>query len=77
MIIASVKKPLRANSGGGRRSRCTRLISHHGGSRMGRVVCSRRAAPEEIVDVVRWLGSDAASYVTSRSISVDGGFIMR
>lgn len=39
---------------------------------MGRV-----GRPEEIADVVLWLSSDAASYVTGQSISVDGGFIMR
>jgi NAD(P)-dependent dehydrogenase (short-subunit alcohol dehydrogenase family) len=39
---------------------------------MGRV-----GRPEEIADAVLWLCSDAASYVTGQSISVDGGFIMR
>jgi NAD(P)-dependent dehydrogenase (short-subunit alcohol dehydrogenase family) len=39
---------------------------------MGRV-----GRPEEIANVVLWLCSDAASYVTGQSISVDGGFIMR
>ena len=39
---------------------------------MGRV-----GRPEEIASVVLWLCSDAASYVTGQSISVDGGFIMR
>ena len=38
---------------------------------MGRV-----GRPEEIADAVLWLCSDAASYVTGQSISVDGGFIM-
>ena len=31
----------------------------------------------EIADAVLWLCSDAASYVTGQSISVDSGFIMR
>ncbi len=39
---------------------------------MGRV-----GRPEEIADAVLWLSSDAASYVTGQSISVDGGFVMR
>lgn len=39
---------------------------------MGRV-----GRPEEIADAVLWLSSDAASYVTGQSISVDGGFTMR
>jgi len=39
---------------------------------MGR--CGRA---EEIAYAVLWLSSDAASYVTGQSISVDGGFIMR
>jgi len=38
---------------------------------------ARVGRPEEIADAVLWLCSDAASYVTAQSISVDGGFIMR
>ena len=37
----------------------------------------RVGRPEEIADAVLWLCSDAASYVTGQSISVDGGFTMR
>ncbi|MFM0632317.1 SDR family NAD(P)-dependent oxidoreductase [Paraburkholderia xenovorans] len=37
----------------------------------------RHGRPEEIADAVLWLCSDASSYVTGQSISVDGGFIMR
>jgi NAD(P)-dependent dehydrogenase (short-subunit alcohol dehydrogenase family) len=39
---------------------------------MGRV-----GRPEEIANAVLWLCSDAASYMTGQSISVDGGFVMR
>ena len=38
---------------------------------MGRV-----GRPEEIANAVLWLCSDAASYVTGQSTSVDGGFVM-
>ena len=41
------------------------------------VPMGRYGRPEEIADAVLWLCSDAASYVTGQSISVDGGFIMR
>src|SRR6266704_2860818 len=39
---------------------------------MGRV-----GRPEEITNAVLWLCSEAASYMTGQSISVDGGYIMR
>jgi NAD(P)-dependent dehydrogenase (short-subunit alcohol dehydrogenase family) len=41
------------------------------------VPLGRVGRPEEIADTVLWLASDAASYVTGQSISVDGGLTMR
>ncbi|HLY91150.1 MAG TPA: SDR family oxidoreductase [Acetobacteraceae bacterium] len=41
-----------------------------------RVPMGRVGRPEEIASAVLWLCSDAASYVTGQSISVDGGFVM-
>jgi NAD(P)-dependent dehydrogenase (short-subunit alcohol dehydrogenase family) len=44
---------------------------------MEKAVPMRRVGrPEEVADVVLWLSSDAASYITGQSISVDGGQIM-
>jgi NAD(P)-dependent dehydrogenase (short-subunit alcohol dehydrogenase family) len=41
------------------------------------VPMKRLGRPEEITDAVLWLCSEAASYVTGQSISVDGGYVMR
>lgn len=41
------------------------------------VPLQRHGRAEEIADVVLWLSSDASSYVTGQSISVDGGLTMR
>src|SRR5438552_2144436 len=41
------------------------------------VPMGRYGRAEEIADAVLWLCSQAASYVTGQSISVDAGFIMR
>ena len=35
--------------------------------------CSAMATPREQADVVIWLTSDQASFVTGESIAVDGG----
>ncbi|GHB73849.1 short chain dehydrogenase [Streptomyces viridiviolaceus] len=37
----------------------------------------RLGNPEEIADVVLWLGSDAASFVTGHAVAVDGGWLAR
>ncbi|MDA3644243.1 glucose 1-dehydrogenase [Saccharopolyspora indica] len=37
----------------------------------------RLGAPREIADVVLWLGSDAASFVTGHCVAVDGGWLAR
>jgi NAD(P)-dependent dehydrogenase (short-subunit alcohol dehydrogenase family) len=41
------------------------------------VPMGRYGRPEEIADVVLFLCSEVASYVTGQSISIDGGFVMR
>jgi len=41
------------------------------------VPMGRMGKAEEIADAVLWLCSQASSYVTGQSISVDGGLLMR
>jgi NAD(P)-dependent dehydrogenase (short-subunit alcohol dehydrogenase family) len=41
------------------------------------VPMQREGRPEEIASTVLFLCSEAASYITGQSISVDGGFVMR
>ena len=40
---------------------------------LSRTPLKRLGAPEEVADVVAWLASDAASYVTGEIVTVDGG----
>jgi NAD(P)-dependent dehydrogenase (short-subunit alcohol dehydrogenase family) len=40
---------------------------------LGRTPMKRLGEPEEVADVVAWLLSDAASYVTGEIVYVDGG----
>ena len=50
------------------------LWTEQGSERMRRMVLLERLAdPEEIADVIRFLGGEAASYVTGATVNVDGG----
>jgi NAD(P)-dependent dehydrogenase (short-subunit alcohol dehydrogenase family) len=40
---------------------------------LGRTPMKRLGEPAEVADVVAWLASDAASYVTGEIVTVDGG----
>jgi NAD(P)-dependent dehydrogenase (short-subunit alcohol dehydrogenase family) len=36
----------------------------------------RLGEPSEVADVVAWLASDAASYMTGHIMAVDGGYLV-
>ena len=42
--------------------------------RLARYPMRRLAQPEETAELVRWLCSDAASFVTGQALPVDGGY---
>ncbi|MEJ7871818.1 MAG: 3-oxoacyl-[acyl-carrier-protein] reductase [Rubrobacteraceae bacterium] len=44
---------------------------------LGQVPVGRFGAPEEISEVVAFLASDGAAYVTGQTIAVDGGMVMQ
>ena len=39
--------------------------------------CGRLGTPEEVAELVAWLASDAASFVTGTYYAVDGGFLAK
>src|SRR5262249_1278634 len=48
--------------------------TERGRSIIGRTPMGRFGRPDELVGAVRWLASDAASFVTGAIIPIDGGF---
>ncbi|HDG9776732.1 TPA: acetoacetyl-CoA reductase [Raoultella planticola] len=44
---------------------------------VGQVPCGRLGEPEEIADLVAYLASDRAAYITGSDVSINGGLYMR
>jgi 3-oxoacyl-[acyl-carrier-protein] reductase (EC 1.1.1.100) len=44
---------------------------------VGQVPCGRLGEPEEIADLVAYLASDKAAYITGSDVSINGGLYMR
>ena len=42
--------------------------------RTAAIAFAREGAKEEIAEVVLWLSSDGASFITGQSVAADGGF---
>ena len=65
-FITEQNKAVLVRPDGGYTDRARRVIEHTPMARFGR--------PEELIGVVQWLCSDAASFVTGVVVPVDGGF---
>jgi NAD(P)-dependent dehydrogenase (short-subunit alcohol dehydrogenase family) len=50
-------------------------MARRGGQILARVPAKRMGVPKEIAEMVCWLASDRASFVTGANYNVDGGFV--
>lgn len=65
-FVSTQNRKVLINDDGSYTERATNIIAHTPMGRFGR--------PEELIGVVQWLCSDAASFVTGAVIPVDGGY---